>query len=89
MGIMDVFSGKKKMRVSSRDILVLTPLGKTKAEQFNMPGKQWRMLSLLNENGPSSVYELANEMGTDEEKANAIARELISQGFVRRSVGTE
>ena len=62
----------------------LTPLGKTKAESFTNNTPSALALSALNENGVSSVAEIADELKTSPEKIKAILRGLIKSGYVRR-----
>jgi DNA-binding MarR family transcriptional regulator len=83
MGMLDGILGKKQ-KVSSSSVLVLTPLGKTKAEKFDLPGSKWKILNTLNENGPSTISELASETGMDEQKVRAIAKGLASTGYIRQ-----
>jgi DNA-binding MarR family transcriptional regulator len=89
MGIFDNLGGGGN-KVSSRhwalsDVAVLTEQGKKKAEQFDMPGRQWKVLAILNENGPSSVRDLANEMGMEESKARAICESLCVDKYIQKS----
>lgn len=86
MGLLDgVMGGKKPAKTSEHTILVLTSLGKAKSEKFDLPGAKWRILSVLNENGPSSLRDISEEIGMDGEKAKIICRELITEGYVKRA----
>jgi hypothetical protein len=89
MGIMDVFKGKKNNDPTDRTVLVLTPLGKSKAEKFDLPGIKWRVLAMLSETGPCTVHEISTEMGIDEQKAKAVAISLINEGYIRKAATTE
>ncbi len=85
MGIMDSMMGKKPAKTSEHTILVLTQLGKAKSEKFDLPGAKWRILSILNESGPSSLRDITEEIGMDGEKAKAICRELITEGYIKKA----
>lgn len=60
----------------------LTPLGKTKAEQFSLQGPRFDVLSHLDENGPSSVAEIAEEQKMSTKKVKAIIKLLIKEELV-------
>ncbi len=85
MGMLDNMMGKKPTKTSENTVLVLTGLGKTKAEKFDLPGAKWRILSILNENGPSTLHDIGEEIGMDGEKVKAICRNLITEGYVKRA----
>lgn len=75
---------KPKVKISTNNAYGLTPLGKTKAEEFALSGPKWEALAILNENGPSSVGEVAEELKCSPEKVRAILRSLIKSGYIRR-----
>lgn len=84
MGILDKITGNKP-KTSSSTVLVLTPLGKAKAEKFDLPGAKWRVLSTLNENGASTLHELSEETGMDEVKVKSICKALLTEGYIKRA----
>ena len=86
---MDVFKGGRRPKTSGRTVLVLTPLGKTKAEKSDLPGTKWRVLSSLNESGPCTVHELSDDLGMSEDRVKSIAKDLLATGYIRRSGSTE
>ena len=75
---------RKKATVGVHHSYGLTALGKTKAEEFSLSGPKWEVLAVLNENGPSSVSEIAEESKSSTDKIKAILRMLIRSGYVRR-----
>ncbi len=62
----------------------LTPLGKKKSEQFVATTPQSEVLAYLDENGPSSITEIAGEVKTSPQKIKMILRGLMRSGYVRR-----
>ena len=87
MGLFDIWKNKPKTKGNT--VIVLTPLGKTKAESSDLPGTIFRVLSELNESGPSTVHELADNLGMSEERVKSIAKNLMSTGYVKKSGTTE
>ena len=63
--------------------LVLTPLGKEKANNFSMDGPKADILSEINTNGPCTRAEIANETGMSDSRTKRIIIELIRSGYVR------
>ena len=64
--------------------IVLTPLGKSVAENTQGSGPEFSVLSMLyEENGPMDFDEIVGGLRTDEEKASMIVRRLISKGYCR------
>ena len=92
MGILDAV---KKMtnsgptKATSRTVVVITPLGKTKAEKFDLPGVKWRILGVLNEEGPCTLRELASTVGMEEDRLKAVCKDLAAEGYIRKAGGTE
>jgi DNA-binding MarR family transcriptional regulator len=84
MSILDKITGNKPKTAGST-VLVLTPLGRIKAEKFDLPGAKWRVLSILNENGPSTLHELSEETGMDEAKIKSICKALLTEGYIKRA----
>lgn len=79
----DMFKRKDKM--GERVVVQVTPLGKTKADGFQLPGNKWRVLTMLDDSGPSSIKEISDELNLPESKAKAIVKSLITSGYVRKS----
>ncbi len=84
-GIKDKVGGDR----SDRKVYVLTPLGKSKSEDFDLPGSKWKVLAALNESGPSTAHDLASQSGMEEDKIKTILKSLVGEGFVRRAAATE
>jgi predicted transcriptional regulator len=76
---------KKKDKVSERVVVQVTPLGKTKADGFSLPGNKWRVLTMLDDSGPSSIKEISEELNIPEAKAKGIVKSLITSGYVKKS----
>lgn len=87
--ISDFIGRGKKPKTSGRTVLVLTPLGKIKAEKSDLPGNKFRILSALWESGPSTIHELSEELGMHEDRVKSIAKDLMATGYVKRSGSTE
>jgi hypothetical protein len=69
-------------------VVVLTPLGRTKAEQYTAQGSMFDVLEIL-KRGPCSITEISNETKLPINKARAIVSEIISSGYARRAMGEE
>lgn len=82
MGLTSFF--KKSNPVGLHNTYGLTPLGKTKAEEYTLSGVKWQVLAQLNDNGASSISEVATEMKTNPEKLKSIFKGLIRSGYIRR-----
>lgn len=82
MNLQELF--QRKSQVGKRFTYGVTPLGKTKAEEFALDGPKWEVLATLNENGPSSVGELASETKMPADKVKRMLGELIKSSYVRR-----
>lgn len=84
---MDIF--KKAMATvgggGNASVLVLTPLGKQKADGYDLPGNKWRVLSQMQELGPSTVKDIADETNMPEAKVREICKSLIRQGYIKKS----
>ena len=79
---------KPKPKVGVHHSYGLTSLGKEKAEKFLVYGVQGNVLSVLEENGTSSVSEIAEETRMSTDKIKSILKNLIRSGYVQR-VGAE
>lgn len=84
MNIGDFIRVHKKATVGTHSTYGLSALGKTKAEEFALSGPRWEVLAMLNENGPSSVREIAEETKLSPEKVKAILRGHIRSGYVKK-----
>lgn len=62
----------------------LTPLGKTKAEEFRVTGPKGSVMSMLDDSGPSTIQEVANEVKMSPERVKRILNSLMADGWVRR-----
>lgn len=84
MNLMNRIRGKPKTRT-----FILTPLGRTKAESFDMPQAKWQVLASLKESGPCNTREIATNTNMSDEKVTAVLRSLASDGYVRLATGVE
>jgi len=75
---------KSKPKVGVHHTYGLTALGKTKAEQFSVYGAQGSVMSVLEEGGPSSVSEIAEETHMSTDKVKSILKNLMRSGYIRR-----
>jgi DNA-binding MarR family transcriptional regulator len=75
---------RKMNQVADHMVVGLTPLGKSKAEHFTASGPIFDVLSYLQDNGASSIKDIAGELHTTPKKARVIVKEMISSGYVRR-----
>lgn len=75
---------RRKPKVGVHHTYGLTTLGKQKAEQFSVYGVQGNVLSVLEENGPSSVSEIAEETKQSTDKVKFILKGLMQSGYIRR-----
>ena len=89
MNIMDKITGRSKERVSEQVVVTLTPLGKEKAEKFDLPGIKWHVLTILSESGACTIREIADEARINPQKAKAIVKGLIANGYVRKASAGE
>ena len=64
-------------------VLVLTPLGKQKADSFAMDGVKFDILSVMAEQGPCTMADISNETGISDKKVQAILKALVRSGYVR------
>jgi DNA-binding MarR family transcriptional regulator len=74
----------RKKKVSKHHTYGLTALGKTKTEEFAVKGPKFEVLATLNENGPSSVTELAEETHFTPGKVKIALRDLMNDGYVQQ-----
>jgi len=64
-------------------VLILTPLGKQKADSFAMDGPKFEVLSTMSECGPSTMADISNETGLGDKRVQAILKALVRSGYVR------
>ena len=69
--------------VKQGTVLVLTPLGKQKADSFGMDGVKFDVLSTMAEQGPSTIADISNETGIGDKKVQAILKAFVRSGYVR------
>lgn len=77
--------GKQKSRANYQ----LTALGKTKAEDFNVIGTKGEVVMALENVGPCTIAEVANEIKMSPQKVKIIMQSLIRDGWVRRMTGDD
>ena len=78
-----LFGGPK-----SRSNYQLTELGKTKAEQINISGTRGEVVMALENIGPCTIPELANEIKMSPTNAKQAMKLLIRDGWAMK-VGSE
>jgi len=67
----------------------LTQLGKTKAEEINISGARGEVVMALENIGPCTVSELANETKMSPTKIKQVLQILIRDGWVRKITGED
>lgn len=69
---------------SKKDTSVtLTPLGKTKAEQFSLEGPRFDILASLLEDGTQSIGEISAKTGHSANKVKEVCRSLATSGYIK------
>jgi len=79
-----LFGGPK-----SRANYQLTALGKTKAEGFHMLGTKGEVVTVLENIGPCTVSEIANEVKMSPTRVKQIIQVLVRDGWVRKVTAEE
>jgi len=74
-----LFGGQKR-----RSNYQLTALGKTKAEQINITGTKGEVVMALENIGPCTISELANEIKISSAQAKQVMRVLIRDGWASK-----
>ena len=64
--------------------LSLTSSGKRNAKNISLRGAEFRMVSALDENGPSEIGELAKDMRVDLKTVRAVAVRLVERGLIKK-----
>ena len=80
-----LFGGGQKHRSNYQ----LTSLGKTKAEQINLSGARGEVVMALENIGPCTLSELANETKMSSGMVKQAVEILIRDGWVRKVTGEE
>lgn len=80
----DTFRPRHKVRLGMRCTYALTPLGKTKAEEFGLDGPSWDVLAYLDENHQSTVAEVSEGTHYKEDRVKKVLKMLITSGYVKR-----
>ena len=80
---------RRRLSVDAGTTIVLTPLGKEKVEKYEGEGPKFRVLTVLSEEGPSSVAEIAEKSGIGTGKVKHFIEKLTKGGFVRPMRGEE
>ena len=78
------FIGSRHEPVGANATVGLTGLGKTKAEQFSTQGPKFDVIGYLDENGPSSLSEIAEGTRMSINKVKRIAQSLKASGYVQK-----
>ena len=61
----------------------VTQVGKAKADNFAGNGVRWEVVAHLAESGPSSVNEIANELGENPRRIEQVLKNLSGLGYVK------
>ena len=88
MSILDRLTGHSERRVGERVVVVLTPLGKTKADKIDLPSGKWQVLATLDEQGACTISELSNECQMSQDRVKQIVKDFIATGYVKKAGGT-
>ena len=80
---------RKANSVADHVVVGLTPLGKSKAEHFTASGPVFEVLSYLQDNGPSSIKDIAGELKTNPKRARVIVRDMMREGYVKKQSADE
>lgn len=67
----------------TRDNFGLTALGKKKAEDFSESTPKNKVLAFINENGTSTLPDIAQGIGSSTQKTKLILKSLQKDGYVR------
>lgn len=80
-----------KLRVPNQAdyVVSITPLGKKEVERMRVPENQWRVLNYLNESGPTTVRDIAREMGVTEKTAGDVCKTMYRSAMIRKQGGGE
>jgi len=62
----------------------LTALGKTKAEQYNVAGAKGEVMVSLENIGPCTITEIANDTKMTPNSAKQIVKALVRDGWARK-----
>jgi DNA-binding MarR family transcriptional regulator len=74
----------RSMRAAKYSNYALTEIGKQKAEEYGGDGKEFEVLNDLNDNGPSTLREVAQRVHIDEKVAKVILNRLIEKQRVTK-----
>lgn len=61
----------------------LTPIGKKKSDKFGSEGIKYDVMSYMAEEGSATPIELEDELHISSNKAKAILRSLLLQGYIK------
>ena len=82
--LIDTFKPRRRVRLGIRCTYALTPLGKTKAEEFGLSGPAWDVLAYLDENHQSTVADITDGTHHKEDRVKGVLKRLIASGYVKR-----
>lgn len=74
----------KGVRAAKYSNYMLTELGKEKAEEYGGTGSEYVVLNDLNDNGPSTVREVAQRAHLEEKTAKIVLERLVSKQRVTK-----
>jgi len=79
------FGHQTEIKVRKGQNYILTPLGKQKADAYELSGVKFDVLAHLADKGPSTIGEISNGTHLEEVKVRAVLKELIRSGYVRQA----
>ena len=74
----------RSRRTAKYSNYTLTEIGKQKAEEYGGTGKEFEVLNDLNDNGPSTLREIAQRVHTDEKVMKVVLKRLEEKQRVTR-----
>jgi DNA-binding MarR family transcriptional regulator len=85
MGMFDKILGKGKKTSS----IAITSTGKRKVEELSAGGIRFDILSYLEDNGSSTINELADATRANEHKVRETIKRMEHDGWVKESASSE
>jgi hypothetical protein len=82
VGLLDALKGNKG-RLRPYTCVGLTEIGKAKANAMNQTGAAFDILNTLNDKGPSTILEIAEDNNQDSNKVLQVCEKLIQSSYIR------
>lgn len=80
---MPIFGRMDKPEMDKAVSVMLTPIGKTKAEEMSMEKPKLDILSFLLEDGTQTIRELSKKSGYSFNKTKDICKSLATSGYLK------